>query len=193
MGTVNPSAAQMVEFQNLLQGAQNNFPEVLQEMQPSANQIRAFLRARGGRLGNGLASKDVPVLSVRGPLVRDAIATFARKLFLALHYKHTGKIVPHGGGVAMKWLTNATTENDELLSAIEGLRRGLPHAAEMLRSNSRLDNQFSYRFFTNGEGTFSAYFVMFRESFAMVGAVRTDSQDFPEYMMSRGVLSPFPG
>lgn len=192
VGSINPNQLEINEYQNLLQGLQNNHPAALQEMQASANQIRAFLRERGQSLGNGLVSSDVPVLSVRGPIVRAAVDDFSRKLFLSLHYKHTGKIVPQTGGVAMKWITNSTSENPEFLEAIEQLRNGLRNPPEMQRSNTRLEDQFSYKYFTNEVGTFSAYFVVFRESFAMLGNVRTDAQDFPDVMRDRGILTPFP-
>lgn len=190
IATVNPTPAEVDEYRDLLQGLQNNHPDVLQEMQPSANQVRAFLRDRGQQLGNGLVSRDVPVLSVRGPLVRAAVAAFARKLFLSLHYKYTGIIVPHSGGVAFKWITNSMAESAELFQHIDRLRNGLPHAPEMRRSNTRLENQFSYKYFINEDDTFSAYFALFRESFAMVGAVRTDSREFPDVMRDYGILTP---
>lgn len=191
MGTLNPSEKEINEFRDLLQAVENNYPALLAEMRPTANQVKRFLRKRGVRLTHGQASSDVPVVSVDGPLMRGAIATFARKLFLALHYKHSGKVVPSGGGVAIKWITNATSDNSELLSNIETLRNGLPHAAEMRRSNTSLEDQFSYRYFANAEGTFSAYFVIFRQSFLMIGAVRTDAQAFPDVMREIGMLTPF--
>lgn len=191
LGTVNPTEDETKEYQFLLEGLRNNHPDVVHEMRPSANQVRAFLRSRGHSLGNGLLSRDVPLLSVRGTLVKSAVAEFSRKLFLSLHYKHTCKVVSHDGGIAMKWMTNSTGDNPEFLDAINQLRNGLPHNPEMMRSSVRLENQFNYKYFTNDEGTFSAYFVMFRESFAMIGNVRSDSQDFPAIMLENGVLKPY--
>ena len=61
----------------------------------------------------------------------------------------------------------------------------------MMRSSTRLENQFRYKYFTNDEGTFSAYFVIFRESFAIIGNVRSDSHDFPAGMLENGVLKSY--
>lgn len=191
-GEADPTAMETEEYGRLLQGLLNNQPEVLREMKSSANQIRAFLRGRGECLGDGLASSDVPVLSVDGPLVTTAVEAFARKLFLSMHYKHTGKIVPHTGGVAMKWITNATKGTPEFLQGIDRIRTSLPHGAEMKRARTSLSDQFSYEYFANEEGSFSAYFVIFRESFAMIGNVRTDSSDFPDAMREAGILKPYP-
>ena len=191
MGSINPTAEEAAEYEFLLEGLRNNHPNVVNEMRASANQVRAFLRTRGQSLGNGLTSRDVPILSVRGQLVKAAVAEFARKLFLSLHYKHTGNIVSPSGGIAMKWITNSSEENPEFVDSINQLRNGLPHNPEMKRSSARLENQFSYKYFTNDEGTFSAYFVVFRESFAMIGNVRSDSQDFPPIMLDNAILKPY--
>ena len=91
----------------------------------------------------------------------------------------------------MKWITNSSDDNPELLAAINQLHNGLPSNPEVMRSSTRLENQFRYKYFTNDEGKFSAYFVIFRESFAIIGNVRSDSQDFPAVMLENGVLKPY--
>ncbi len=191
MGTVNPTEDETTEYKFLLEGLLDNHPDVVHEMRPSANQVRTFLRARGQSLGNGLLSRDVPLLSIQGPLVKAAFAEFSRKLFLSFHYKHAGKIVSDTGGIAMKWIANSSDDNPELLAAINQLHNGLPSNPEMMRSSTRLENQFRYKYFTNDEGTFSAYFVIFRESFAIIGNVRSDSHDFPAGMLENGVLKSY--
>ena len=57
METLNPSESEKVDFFNLLRGIKNIHPEVLEEMQVSANQVRSFLRGRGIRLGKWFTFK----------------------------------------------------------------------------------------------------------------------------------------
>ena len=57
----------------------HNFPEIMLEMRPTANQLRTAARRYGWKLGDGVTTADLPVLSVGGPLVNAAIANFGRK------------------------------------------------------------------------------------------------------------------
>ena len=190
-GKLEESESEQSEYVNLLQGIQNNYPDFFKEIEPTATQVKGFLRERGLRLAPGLTTRDVPLISVKGPLVKEAIETFSRKLFLALHYLHTGRIVPQSGGVSIKYITNASPNDSTLLENLETLRRGLPNAPDIQRSNTGLEDQFSYKYFTNPEGTFSAYFVFLGKAFAIIGNVRTDRGDFPEIMHRHGVMPPF--
>jgi len=147
------------EFNSALTGLINNHPGILQELVPDLLQT--------GRLPTRLG---LPVIRVDGPQVRRAVENYARKLFSALHYKETGRILPHAGGIAWLWWSNAETP-DFPESFVERFRR-MP---ELKRQKDVLIDQFRYRCTVTEEGKHGMYLVGFREAFNMVGLVAFDS------------------
>lgn len=82
---------------------------------------------------------------------------FGIKLAKALHYKHTGKIIPTEGHVYANAYTNAEWKNihTEKISAILGGQVAIE------RNTQPLDNQFSYRYGVTADGLASGYFISF--------------------------------
>ncbi len=165
----------------------HNFPDVLLEMKPTANQVRNAAKRYGWDLSNGITTSDLPVLSVRGPLVNAAIAHFGRKLFSALYYKHLGHALPATSGIAVKWYTNVQIDNDEIPRALEPVVRSWP---TLVRSNTKLDDQFFYRYGVADTKRVAAFLAFFRRSFAMLGYVHLDAAELgqPE---SATIVRPF--
>jgi hypothetical protein len=96
----------------------HNYPAVLEEMRPSARQLRNAVKKYGLVRRPGQSLSELPVLSAKGPLVNAAIENFARKLFCALYYKHTGQILPSSGGIAVRWYSNVQIERDQIPRSI---------------------------------------------------------------------------
>ncbi len=59
-----------------MQAIANNLPELFSEMQPTVAQLRGAARKYGLRPAQGETHRDLPLLSVRGPLVNGAINSF---------------------------------------------------------------------------------------------------------------------
>jgi hypothetical protein len=170
------------EFQERVRAVAYNYPEVIQEMKLSARQARNAIKKYNWRLAPGMTSADLPVIFAGGPLVNTAVTTFGRKLFCALYYKHTRQILPMAGGIAIKWFTNLQVENGALPRELAELLRGMP---ELVRSNNSLNNQFFYRYVVSDCGGLASFLVFFRQSFAMLGYVKSDAEDFePPYLDS---------
>jgi hypothetical protein len=146
------------EFNAALTGLINNHPGILEELAPGFLETGRF----PARLG-------LPVVKIDGPQVRRAVQNYARKLFSALHYKDTGRILPHAGGIAWSWWTNA--EPFEFPPDFVSRFRGVP---ALTRQKDVLVDQFRYRFTVTEDGEHGMYLVAFRRAFNMVGIVAFD-------------------
>lgn len=115
------------EVSERIRAVAHNYPEILEEMKARPEQVQNTLEKYKMQKPDGVALTDLPFLSVRGPLINNAVANFGRKLFLALHYKHTIKILPKEGGIAIRWYSNLQVENDEIPREFAPLVSGFPN------------------------------------------------------------------
>jgi len=121
------SEAERLEFVQKVGGIANNIPGALQEMRMSANAIRRALRKYNIPRDPTRFLHEYNFLKVDGPIVHNAVHQFARKLFLALHYKHTRSPLPQEGGIAIKWFTNIQIHNGVIPTELmQYLRRQVP-------------------------------------------------------------------
>jgi hypothetical protein len=161
-----PTEAQRAEMRKSMSAARKQFPNAYAAMKMSANEVRNFLRGRGVARPSGISLTDIPVVSMGQPEFLAAIKNFAIKLFCALHYKHTGKILLATGSIGIKMLSNVMVEDgvipEEMLKIV-GKR------ADLKRSNNNLDQQFGYLYTVSVEQTMSVYLCAFRRSFALIG------------------------
>ena len=178
---------QIAETARIIRAVAQYDPDVIREVSPSDEDVTAFLRRRGVAAPAGLPLPDVPVLVVNGPLVVHCIATFVRKLYTALHYKETGLIVPPKGGIGWRWITNANPIEDQVPVDFLRLLGGSP-VVERARRN--LQDQFDYVWDGLDDRTMVAYYVTFRESFALLGIVSMDAATLPEPAQPDRVLRP---
>jgi hypothetical protein len=172
MARVYPDAstpAHDEELGELFKAIGNNRPQVLVEMQPSRRQVRQANSTPWADKYR-VAGKPPPVASFGGPLVRQSLKAFARKLFCALHYKECGEVIPQQGLIAWRWYSNVQVLEGKLPDELTALMQLAPKGT---RANRDLSDQFSYAFVKAGDGDLAAYFATFRLSFAMLGIVST--------------------
>lgn len=162
-----------------------NYPEILEEMRPTTRQLRKASKKYG--LQGSYA--DLPALSVKGPRINAAIQNVGRKLFSALYYMHTGRIVPPDGGVAILWFTNVQIEADEIPRSLAPL---LANFGKTERSRTKLDDQFFYRWVVPSDTkNVAAFLTFFRRSFAMLGYVNCNAADFQKLGADAKVVRPY--
>jgi len=164
------------EAQQIMEAVGRNYPGVLIEMRLSARKVREFLKKRGIEKDPKLSTRDYPFLNVSGPLVNHCVAVFAIKLLCALHYKHMQAIVPLAGGVVFRWYSNIQALDGDIPDDLLPMLGSQP---KLVRCTTTLNDQFSYRYATGPDMKASAFFVTFRESFAIAGFVREDATLFP--------------
>ena len=168
-----------------IRAAAHNYPEILEEMRPTARQ----LRKASEKYGLGESYADLPALSVKGPRINAAIENVGRKLFCALYYMHTGQIVPPDGGVAIRWFTNVQIDADEIPRSLAPL---LANFGKTERSRTKLDDQFFYRWVVPSDSkNVAAFLAFFRRSFALLGYVNCNAADFHKLGPDAKVVRPY--
>lgn len=99
---------QRAEHRALAQGVRTDFPGWFHEMQTAPEDTREFQDTMGPTASAG--AKPINV----GPLIQDAVYAVGAKLAFALHFCHTGKIIPSGGLVSVRYETNFSLQSREL-------------------------------------------------------------------------------
>jgi hypothetical protein len=163
------------EVYDRIRAVAHNYPGLLEEMKPTVRQVRNVLKRYGIEKLEGMSTTELPFLSVSGPLVNGAVENFGRKLFLALYYKHTGKVLPQEGGIAIRWYSNLQIENDEIPKGLANIVSGFP---KLERCSMNLYDQFFYRYGAADNKKVAALLAFFRRSFAILGFVNRDAKDF---------------
>ena len=143
------------EFNRAVDALGNNHPGILLEILPSRS----------------LTYRGRPAIQVNGPQVRRAVEDYARKLFSALHYKETGRILPQSGGIAWQWWSNVQLFEGEMPTTFETRFHGTP---ALKRQKEVLEDQFKYKYTVTEDGLYGMYLAAFRQSFAIAGIVAFD-------------------
>jgi hypothetical protein len=151
-----------------------NHPGLFDEMQPSANQLHGAKKKYGILPPAGKPLTDLPILSVAGPLLNEAMRQFSRKLFCALFYKHAGAILCSTGAIAVRWYANVQINADEIDRDIATITPSIPN---LKRNTMALNDQFTYRWGITVTERMGAFLAFFRQSFAIFGVVNQDADD----------------
>jgi len=154
-----PEAA--AELTNILQGVDNNWPGLIEELRPSFRQEKLIRNQEGTPDGAG-------ALNCTGPILNRAISRFGAKIAYALHFEETGKPVPNGGAAAVWWLTNFQSLQGDLPNDLLALMTG---SKTLRQGRKEVSEQFGYDSIRSDTGSMSAHFATFRFSFAICAFV----------------------
>ncbi|WP_166303869.1 hypothetical protein [Bradyrhizobium sp. 2S1] len=148
----------------------NNFPSLVRPM--TSNEKRSFLKDEGVQRPPGYVLSDLKMVT-GSDFAIDAIENVFRKLLVALHYKHSGRIAAAGAAVTLVWFTNAyadrAKEIEQFISALNG--RGI-----VKRGNQDLSDQFIFKYGVDHAEEFSAFAFAFRNSLIAMGSVWSSSE-----------------
>lgn len=162
--------AEDAEFMAHLRGVRNNAPASA-DLVMSEDDVREWLRSRNVPEPSDAALTDIPVVRLPPEAARD-VRLFGSKLALALHYKHTGIIVPRTGGVALQIHTNERLHFQGPLE--ESLRQYLKRRALIRRNGRSLESQFGYIYGITADLNVGVYYCAFRRSIAILMVVAID-------------------
>jgi hypothetical protein len=160
------------ELSALMRGIYNNYRGLIAGLRPSARQVRRWLRESGQVLPEGATTDDAPFFSLQDERIEEAMRLFAFKLFCALHFKHTGKILPRTGGVAFRWWSNIQVIRGEVPRNVTELLNQF--GGELCRAKTSLNDQFWYQFGLTETQEMGGYLAVFNQCTALFGAVSTD-------------------
>lgn len=147
----------------------NNFPGLLRVLGP--DEKNGFIKSRGLWVPVGRAfPQQLPMVAIDQQIADAAVDAAFRKLMCALHYKHTGNILPAEGTITVKWCTNAAL-SEFMTDGMKAFVAGLTEKPTQVRNGKDLSDQFDYRYRTSDDGGASMYFVKFRQSILGAGVV----------------------
>jgi hypothetical protein len=130
----------------------------------------------------GRLPADVKPMNV-GPLMQDAMCLVAAKLAFALHYHHTGKIVPRTGFVAVRYETNVTMQSRELPADLVAM---LGPSQMLTQGEWTSEGHFAYRGAWVPDGTGSVSIAHVGEAFfyLMFVVAQNAGSDEPQLEMN---------
>lgn len=161
------------ELQKIMRAIDKNRYGIFQEMIPSWQQRYDY---------DQFTHQDKPkgggALNVSGPLLNESIQKFGAKLCLALHYYHRKKIVPLEGGVAIRWYTNWEKITGKLP---QEMMKIFTNVNTLSQGRWSVRDQFEYSFALPEDSNMSAFFTTFNQSFAVLGWVQHEHDNFFEH------------
>jgi hypothetical protein len=166
------------EFDRVCKHLQRAAPDVWATIRfHTRTETRRLLRDNKLTERNLLPGTDV-VHSITMPsAILEAADRYAIKLAKALHYFHTGIVVPPSGAVKVKVLTNAETFGAAYLERIFQTVTAEP---QIRRAQTSLKSQFDYNYVVADGGAASAFVVSFGQSTVMVLFVFPDAKRYEE-------------
>jgi hypothetical protein len=159
------------ETEKLIKAYVEVYPDEAASAVLSANQKRRLAKKHGLQAAAGQTYGELPIMKVPDSW-NHAIQFVNAKLIKALHYKHTGKIIPQGSALRTKWWTNAEFLLGKFPNEFSMLVR---EDVQLKRDKVSLNTQFSYSFQTSDDGRLGIYGIYFRRSFYVVGLVAFDA------------------
>ncbi|WP_316228478.1 hypothetical protein [Bradyrhizobium sp. SZCCHNR1039] len=158
-----------VDFAKYAKAMKNNFPGLLRVLGP--NEKQGFVKSRGVFVPVGRAFPlQLPMVTIDPKIAGAAVDGVFRKLMCALHYKHTGNILPADAEITVKWSTNAGLP-DFLTDEMKAFIAGLTEKPTLVRNGKDLSDQFDYRYKVADDLSASAFFIKFRQSLFGAGVV----------------------
>lgn len=130
----------------------------------TTNEKRHRAKRMGLTLAPGELYRDLPFVSVP-PALNDKVQYFATKLGKALHFEHTGSIVPNGAEINVRWFTNVNELENTIPEDAFKLAKG---TVTLTRGKRDLSDQFNYRYTHSEDGALGIYTTWFRFSFCVI-------------------------
>lgn len=166
-----PIEREREEWLKQLRAFNERFPGEVQKGLLTANQKRSIVEKYGIQKPENSAHGELPILQIT-PLIVSSVKRFSRKLTLALHYRHSGKIVPRDAWVRTWHWTNFQRIVSDIPQEIFDMT---PGNVTLRRDNVLLSDQFDYKYGISDDGSFGAYLASFRKMFLVVGFICFDS------------------
>jgi hypothetical protein len=164
----DPTDDLIVEFRSLVQAVSNNTPGVLKEIMPTYRQEKLLRR------NSGALPASIGVLNCRGPLLNRAIHRFGAKIGFALHFQLTQKLLPLTGRATTLWYTNFQAVQGDIP---DEMLRQLGNPTTLMQGHWEVGDQFRYKSAGTANGSMSAHFAAFRQSFALCAFAAEDGND----------------
>lgn len=162
----------------LMMAMKEKEPEIYRSFLPSANEKRRWFRDHGASLPPGVATTEIPILSLKHPEVKAKLRRCAAKLFLSLHYHHTKKILPAAGGMVLAGFSNAVSIEEAGLELLANMTTKVPH---LRWQQVDVTAQFNYRYNADTEdGSVSVFMGQFNNGIGFGAICVCDLSRIPD-------------
>ena len=159
------------ETERLIRAYLEQYPNEARDVKLSTNQKRNWAKKTNIKLSQGESYGELPIISLPKSW-KESIQIVSTKIIKALHYKHTGKIIPSDALVDVKWWSNADYIEGKFPKEFVEL---LGNNVLLKRDNLTLNQQFSYSYQVSEDGYLGMYGAYFRFSFYVAGVVSFDA------------------
>ncbi len=171
------------------EAAEKEFDRACKHLQRAAPDIWATIRLhsrietrrllRNNKLtgDNPLPGVDIIYSMTVSPAILEAADRYAVKLVKALHYLHTGRVVPQCAVVKAQVLTNAEAFGATYL---DQFFHTITEEPQIRRAQTSLKGQFDYKYVVVEAGAASAFIVAFGQSTVMALLVFHDAKRYEE-------------
>ena len=171
------------EMMRFMKSVSINYPNVVKAMNKmTTRDKRIFSRETGVVPKFGETYADLPVVGVPEEF-NIAMKVQAAKITKALHFKHTGMVVPINASIRFRWYTNVNVMRgdspmvDEVMRMVQG-------SGPIKRNNTTLKDQFDYKYVIAPTNDVAIYTCVFGKSFGFISFLTFDP-DILEDMMVR--------
>ena len=171
------------EMRGIFNAVRNNIPGLLEEMNPSPER-RARMEAK-----LGMQPGDHGFLAMDGPIAMSYMRAFGARLAIAMHFNHTGQILPSTGGASVRIYSNVELFGGKLPQEILDL---LPEPSTLIAGSNNMGDQFRTSTRVADGGQMTMTFATFRLSFGLMTwtAVERSKLTDPSYPAAAEPLRP---
>ncbi len=166
------------ELRKLTRSVAKRHPGLLEEMWPSADQVRRFGDA-------AWAPADAHVLNASGPILTRLMNRFIARVGLALHNQLTHRIAPLESAVSVRWFSNAELYGGQYPKEFMALF-GPPHT--LIQGSWSVADQFLFDSKGTADGHMTVHLASFRQAFA--GAALVSEAGWAEGTPAGNVFTP---
>lgn len=175
------------ELTPYIHGVANNRPDLLPIVSNRSIDAKKLLRSLGIEKPEGTFAKDYPIARIPEEAM-SAFDVFFAKLFSALYYKHTERIVPAGSAIALIKDTNQIYEDPNPFGWLH--RLPFDNEPTIQRSGMSLQDQFDYRWTYNPEEDLFGFSFQLRYSiFGIISGPVSDPDDWMDGTIIRTLPS----
>jgi hypothetical protein len=164
---------QRTELQKIRTAIANNIPGLINEMKLSSEVQKTAIT-------NLKSNFDVGLIRI-GPIQQKYLHIFCLKFALAAHFQATKQIVPEGGIVIGKFMTNyESLEEGDLLSKVKSL---FPQFGTLQQGYKNVADQFLFASGFSQDKKQSISVARFRQSFEIYGSAGCNRTDFSKIIL----------
>ncbi|BBB62569.1 hypothetical protein UNDKW_4296 [Undibacterium sp. KW1] len=151
----------------LVKSANRQYPNLIQNMKPTALEERNLNKRLGINPVSGQAHQDIAAMKLPD-VFHKAVAVLASKLVKGVYYQYVGKAFPLDGCLLMNWFTNAQIFLhgnyivSDIFKSIDG------EVPPIVRSGKYLDDQFEIKLSISSDKNSFMLQVLFGKSFGFV-------------------------